>query len=110
MKIESVSKTRNNLASRGGGFISDSPNKVKRFGYRQFDERDEELERLRKLVRNLEFEVKGRRQRGDRDDQEGGLASRGDCYETGSNQSGSHRHRHCSHSWESRQRRDRSRS
>ena len=36
-------------------------------GHRQFDERDKELERLRGLVRNLEFEAKGRTQRRDRD-------------------------------------------
>jgi len=30
-------------------------------GYGQFNERDEELERLRKLVRDLELEARGRR-------------------------------------------------
>ena len=30
-------------------------------GHGQFDERDQELERLRRLVRDLELEVKGRR-------------------------------------------------
>ena len=36
-------------------------------GHGQFDERDEELKRLRKLVRDLELEARGRRWRRDRD-------------------------------------------
>ena len=37
-------------------------------GHGQFDERDEELERLRRLVRDLELEARGGHQRMDRDD------------------------------------------
>ena len=62
-------------------------------GYGQFDERDEELEWLRKLVRDLELEAKGKRQREDQDNQEGGSTSQGDRYGIRSNQSGSRRHR-----------------
>ena len=58
-------------------------------GYGQFDKRDEEFELLRKLVRDLELEARGRRQRRDRDDQKRGSTSRGDHYGAGSNQSGS---------------------
>ena len=36
-------------------------------GHGQFDERNQELERLRKLVRDLELEAKGKCQRRDRD-------------------------------------------
>ena len=36
--------------------------------HRQFDKRDEELERLHKLVRHLELEVRGEHQRRDRDE------------------------------------------
>ena len=36
-------------------------------GYGQFDEKDKELEWLRKLVRDLELEAKGKRQREDQD-------------------------------------------
>ena len=79
-------------------------------GYGQFDEREEELERLHKLVRDLELEARGRRPRGNRDNQEGGSVSRGDRYRTRSNQSGSCRHRDHSHSRESCRHRDCSRS
>ena len=37
-------------------------------GHRKFDKRDEELERLHKLVRDLELEVRGEHQRRDRDE------------------------------------------
>jgi len=37
-------------------------------GHRQFDERDKELERLRKLVRDLELEARGGHQRKDQDE------------------------------------------
>ena len=46
----------------------------------QFDERDQELEQLRRLVRDLELEARGRRQRRDRDNEEmkdGSVGSRG---------------------------------
>ena len=36
-------------------------------GYGQFDEKDKELEWLRKLVKDLELEAKGKRQREDQD-------------------------------------------
>ena len=50
-------------------------------GHEQFDERDQELERLRKLVRDLEFEARGRCQRRDQDDRErrdGSVGNRGE--------------------------------
>lgn len=71
-------------------------------GHRQLDERDEELERLRRLVRDLELEARDRPRRGDQDNLAGGFMSRGDCYGHGSEQSGSHRHRDRSCSRESR--------
>ena len=74
----------------------------------KFDERDEELERLRKMVRDLELEARGRHRRRDRNNREGGSASEGDRYGTRSNRSSSHRHRDRSHLWESRRHRDRS--
>ena len=39
-------------------------------GHRQFDERDQELKCLCRLVRDLELEARGRRQRRDRNDRE----------------------------------------
>ena len=58
-------------------------------GHGQFDKRDEELELLHRLVRDLELEVRGRRRRKDPDDQEEGSTSGGGCYGVGFNQSGS---------------------
>ena len=37
-------------------------------GHRQFNKKDEELERLHRLVRDLELEVRGEHQRRDRDE------------------------------------------
>ena len=39
-------------------------------GRRQKEERDKELERLHRLVRGLELEVRGRRRRGDKNDRQ----------------------------------------
>jgi len=47
-------------------------------GHKRLDERDEELEQLRRLVRDLELEAKDRHRRGDRDNPAGGSMSRGD--------------------------------
>ena len=55
--------------------------------------RDEELERLYRLVRDLELEARGRPQRRDHEEREEGLASVGGRYGTGSHRFGSHRHR-----------------
>ena len=44
-------------------------------------------------MRDLELEARGRRQRRDQDNREGESTSGGDRYVTGSNQSGSYRHR-----------------
>ena len=63
-----------------------------------FDERDEELECLHRLVRDLELEAKGRRRRRDREERAEGLTSVGGCYEERSHQSSSHQHR--DRSWE----------
>ena len=61
-------------------------------GHRQFDKRDEELERLCRLVRDLELEARGKRQRRGRDDREEGSASGGGRYWAKSNQFGSRQH------------------
>ena len=58
-----------------------------------FDMRDEEFERLRRLVRDLELEARGRRWRRDREEPAEGSTSVGGCYREGSYQSGYHRHR-----------------
>ena len=63
-----------------------------------FDEKDEELERFYRLVRDLELEARGRCRRRDRKEHAKGSASVGGHYEEGSHQSGSHRHR--DRSWE----------
>ena len=81
----------------------------------QFDERDQELERLRRLVRDLELEARGWCQRRDRDNREMRDGSMGNQGEEGSSWSGSpqrrdrslsresRRHRNYSHSRESHQ-------
>ena len=79
-------------------------------GHKQFDKKDEELERLRKLVKGLELEARGGHRRRDRDNREGGSDSGGNRYGTRSNQSGSYRRQDRSHSWESRQRQGHSHS
>ena len=58
------------------------------------------------MVRDLKLEAKGGHRRKDRDNQEGGSDSGGNCYGVRSNQSGSRQRQDRSHSWESRQRRD----
>ena len=55
----------------------------------QYDERDEELEWLRRLMRDLELEARGGHQRRDRDNREGKSNSGENRYGIGSNQSGS---------------------
>ena len=60
--------------------------------HERFDERDKELKRLCRLVRDLELEAKGRRRGRDRNDREEGSISGGGRYRAGSHQSGSHRH------------------
>ena len=57
--------------------------------HRQFDKRDEELERLRRLVRDLEVEAKGKNWRVDRGNQEKRSNSEGNPYEAEFNHSGS---------------------
>ena len=59
-------------------------------GHGQFNERDEELEQLRKLIKDLELEARGRHRRRDRDNREGESASGGDHYAIESNLSDSH--------------------
>ena len=76
--------------------------------HRQREERDEELERLCRLVKGLELEVRGRRRRRDRDDQKREVKNGGNRYGAGSNQFGSRQRRSRSHSQESHQYRDRS--
>ena len=49
-------------------------------GHESFDRRDKELERLRRLVRDLEFEARGRRWRRDHKERAEGSASVGGGY------------------------------
>ena len=62
-------------------------------GHERFDGRDEELKRLRRLVRDLELEARGRHQRRDCDECKEESVSVGGCYGEGSYRSGPHRHR-----------------
>ena len=69
-------------------------------GHNRFDQRneelkrkDEELEHLRRLMRDLELEARDRCRRRDHEEQGEGSASVGRCYGVGSHQSESHRHR-----------------
>ena len=66
--------------------------------HKQFDERDEELEWLCRLVRDLELEAKGGHRRMNRDNREGRSNSRENCSRMGSNQSSSHQRRDHSYS------------
>ena len=75
-------------------------------GHGQFDERDQELERLRGLVRDLELEARGWRQRRVRDNRERRDGGMGNWGEEGSSQFDSCQHRDRSLSWESRWRRN----
>ncbi|XP_065620784.1 uncharacterized protein LOC111996768 [Quercus suber] len=76
----------------------------------QPDVRDEELERLRRLVQELELEARNERRRAGQDARDRRPDDEGERRGTGSNRPGSHQHREHSHSRESRRRRDRSRS
>ena len=69
-------------------------------GHGQFDERDQEVEWLRRLVRDLELEARGRCQRKDRDNQERRDGSVGNRCREESNQSSSRPCRDRSHSQE----------
>ena len=57
-----------------------------------FDGRDEELERLCRLVRDLELEARGKHRRRDREERAEGSTSVGEHYGERSHQSDSHRH------------------
>ena len=59
---------------------------------KELDRRVKELERLRRLVRDLELEARGRRRRRDHDERGEGSASIGGCNGAGSHQSRPHRH------------------
>ena len=78
-------------------------------GHNRFDRRDEELEQrdtelehLHRLVRDLELEVRGRRQRRDHEERGEGSTSVGGRYEARSHQSGSHLHQDCSREYANR--------
>ena len=58
-----------------------------------FDRRDEELKRLRRLVRDLEIEARGRRRRRNHEKHANGSTSIGSSHGKASHQSGSHQHR-----------------
>ena len=62
------------------------------FGHEHFDKRDEELERLRRLVKDLELEARGRHWKRDREERVEGSVNVGGSYGEVSYQSGSHRH------------------
>ena len=51
---------------------------------KRFDKRDEELECLRRFIRDLELEARGRRRRRDHEERGEGLASVGGSYRVGS--------------------------
>ena len=59
------------------------------------ERRDEELECLRRLVRDLELEARGRRGRRDRRERKEGSTSMRARYRAGSYQSESHQHLDC---------------
>ena len=58
----------------------------------ELDKRVKELEHLRRLVRDLELEARGRCRRRDHDKRGEGSASMGGCNGAGSHQSRPHRH------------------
>ena len=60
---------------------------------KELDRRDKELECLRRSVRDLELEAKGRRRRRDQKDREEGSTSVGGHHEARSHRFGSYRHR-----------------
>ena len=64
----------------------------------EHNQRDEELERLHRLVRDLELQAKVRHQRKDHGEQRERSTSVGDHHGAGSHQSGSYQHRN--RSWE----------
>ena len=64
----------------------------------KLEQRDEELKRLRKLVRDLELEMRGRHRRRDHEERGEGSASVGGNHGADSHQSGSHCHQ--DRSWE----------
>ena len=92
-----MSKKRNSLALERG-HIKHTEHYQVPWGTGKFDERDEELEWLHRLVRDLELKARGRHQRRDRDDQERGVGSEGNRCGVGSNHSGSRPRRDRSHS------------
>ena len=67
-------------------------------GHEQFKERDQEVEQLHRLVRDLELEARGKRQRRNREEQERRDGSVGNRCREGSNQSGSRPRQDRSHS------------
>ena len=69
-------------------------------GHGRFDKRNEELEHLRRLVKDLELEARGRRRRKDLDDREEGSVNVGGHYGARSYQFSSHQHRDRSRSHE----------
>ena len=71
-------------------------------GHEHFDKRDKELERLRRLVRDLELKARCRRQRRDCKEREEGLASVGGRYGEGSHRSDSHRYQYRSQEYADR--------
>ena len=60
-------------------------------GHNRFNRRDEELEHLGRLVRDLELEARSRHRRRDREERGEGSASVGGRYGAKSHQFGSHR-------------------
>ena len=95
------------MSGTGGGSYQTQRTVSGATRYRQRVERDEELERLRRLVKDLELEVRGRRRRRNRDDQQREAGIRGNRYGEGSNHSESRLRRSRSLSREYNQYRDR---
>ena len=71
-------------------------------GHERPDRRDEELEHLRRLVRKLELEAQGKRQRRDQRELVEGLVGVGSGHGEASCQSSSHRHREWSREYADR--------
>ena len=63
IRIGIVNEKKNNLAPERGHIKRTNISGAS--GHRKFDERDKELERLRKLLRDLELEARGGHQRKD---------------------------------------------
>ena len=79
-------------SSPGEGLFQAYQSMLDASGHERFDRKDEELERLHRLVKDLKLEARGRCQRRNREEHTEGLASVGSSHIEAPHQSGSHRH------------------